>query len=615
VILLELAAQGVRGVSPAGGRATLRPGYNVVGADGAALRRLVEALLYPRPGDGDELPRAAGGPASAALRAGLTVVGQDRITYRLVRDFAAGAQLHRFDPEKRSFALVSQALPEIAAFLQKTAGVPAPGRLAALLTISAAELPSKQGGGAAGGSLLGAPARAALSPEQSRKRLGQLKAELEKAKVAEKLQYQLDGLQAQAFKLEEALKGGNRLREAVEKARAARDELEPVARAAAQLGDPAARLAAYEKACAKRDEVAAKVAAERQGLDEREGQAPPPPLWRAPLFWAGVGGGAVLALAGALLAGVTPGGRYVALLDIPAFGWSAWVALRWIDAHEDRDRLVRRRRIVDDWDQKVQAQFEKDAADVRTALATLSLSKPAELKEALGRVAEADATLAEARRKLAEWEASPEARAASGARTKLEEQQAALEARMSAEVGGFVRDVRSVESEIQRLEGELAAPAPAPVAVAAPAAAPPAEPLRALLERAAAELGGSPSAAGRTAATRASQALSGLTFQRLSALQVDDRGGVQVVTGGRPTPAMTLPLADRDVVFLSLKLALLEQALATGRQVALVDDAFAALSDGGRRFAAKLLKQVARAGQVIHATVDPAFKEAADHSA
>jgi hypothetical protein len=78
---------------------------------------------------------------------------------------------------------------------------------------------------------------------------------------------------------------------------------------------------------------------------------------------------------------------------------------------------------------------------------------------------------------------------------------------------------------------------------------------------------------------------------------------------------MTLPPADRDVVFLALKLALLEQALATGRQVALVDDAFAALSDGGRRFAAKLLKQVARAGQVIHATVDPAFKEAADHSA
>jgi hypothetical protein len=99
-------------------------------------------------------------------------------------------------------------------------------------------------------------------------------------------------------------------------------------------------------------------------------------------------------------------------------------------------------------------------------------------------------------------------------------------------------------------------------------------------------------------------------------VQVDDRGGVHAVTGGRPVPTLTLPFADRDLVFLSLKLALMEQALAAGKLVAVLDqEAFAALSDGARRFAARTLKQIARPGQIVHATTDPAFREAADHSA
>src|SRR5690242_464145 len=93
VLLLEFAAQGVRGVAPTGGRAALRPGYNVVAAEGPALRRLLEALLHPDARDAEALPRTAGGPGGGPLRGGLTLVGDDRVAYRLVRDFAAGCQL------------------------------------------------------------------------------------------------------------------------------------------------------------------------------------------------------------------------------------------------------------------------------------------------------------------------------------------------------------------------------------------------------------------------------------------------------------------------------------------------------------------------------------------
>jgi hypothetical protein len=96
---------------------------------------------------------------------------------------------------------------------------------------------------------------------------------------------------------------------------------------------------------------------------------------------------------------------------------------------------------------------------------------------------------------------------------------------------------------------------------------------------------------------------------------VDDRGNVQVTSGGRPGPASSLAPPDRDLVWLALKLALLEQGLAGGGQVALVEDAFGGLSDGARRFAARFLKQIAKGGQVVHGTTDAAFREAADSSA
>lgn len=619
VILLEFAAQGVRGVAPAGGRATLRPGYNVVAADGAVMRRLLDALVYPDPRDPDALPRAPGGPANAAMRAGLTLVGNDKITYRLVRDFAAGAQLHRFDAESRSFALVAQDLKEIAAFLQQTVGVPGAARLSAILSISAAELPSKQGGGALGGAAPLAPARTALSPEQAKRRLAALQAELERAKAAEKLEERLDGLQARAFKLDEQLRNGAKLRDGLATAEAGRAELDGVAAALAPLGDVEAKVAAFEKVSAKRDEAAAKVAAERTVLEEAEARGRPEPLWRDPGFVAAAGAGVLVALAGALGASAAPGLRYVALLDIPAFGLAAWSGLRWIGALETWERSARRRRIVDEWEQKVTGQFEKDAAEVKAVMQALQMERLPELREAHGRVADADAVVAEWRNRLAAWEASAEAATALAEKAALDAEQRALDAKLSGEGDGFVRDVRSIEQELQRVESDAAAPAPAaPAPVASPRPLAPAggstEPLRALLERAAAELGGSPSGAGRAVAQKASQALSGLTFQRLSAIQVDDRGGVQVVTGGRPAPAIALPAADKDLVYLALKLAFLEQGLAAGKVVAVVDDAFGGLSEGGRRFAARLLKQIARPGQLVHATSDAAFREAADHT-
>lgn len=611
MLLLEIAAQGVKGVSPAGGSARLRPGYNIVSADGAVLRRLLEALFYPGDRDGEALRLSA--PAAGSVRAGVTLVGNDGVTYRVVRDFAAGCQLHRFDPEKRAFALVSQDGIAIARHLEAT-GAPARERLA-LLAVSAAELPSRCGASLGAGAAL-APPRKALTPAQAQKRLAELYDELDRANKAEKLQYQLDGLQSRLFKLEEALKEGARIREGVESAEAVLATFGPVGAVAEKLGDVDAKLAAHAKAVAKRDEALAKIELEKGALEEADVRGLPLPFWMSPKFWMSAGAGVVAAVMAIALSEAVQGLRYVALLDIPAFGWAAWMALGWVAALEDHGRLGRRRKLVEEHERKVLGTFDRDVAEVRKATEALGVAGIPELREAVNKLSDVRAAAAAARERLQAFEATPDTRSAQEEKVRVEAELREVEPELAAQAGGFVRDPRSVTVEIQRLEAEAAAePEVAPEISPAISLAAPADPIRELMERAAKELGGSPAAVVRTVQTKASQLLQALSGDRFTGLGVDDRGNLLTQAAGRSVPAAGLPPADRDMAFLALKLAFIERALSAAKLVALADDAFAGLPESARRRAGRILKQLAASGQLLHATTDIAFRESADHLA
>ena len=628
MLLLEFAAQGVRGVSPPGGRVTLRPGYNVVSVDGPALRRLLGALLLPDPRDGEAIPRTAGGPGTGPLRAGLTLIGADRITYRLVRDFGASCQLHRFDPDKRAFAPVAQELSDVAARLRETVGVPSPSRLAALLTLTVAELPSKAAGPASSGaSLAGLQTRPRppATAGEARQRVAALEAELVKAEGAEKLQYQLDGLQSRLFKLEEALRNGQRLREGVAEADGRLAALQPVSAAAAALGDPEAKLAALARATVRRDEARRQAEEERQVLAEAEAHGAPTRPWLDPRVLIAAGAG--LACLGLGVAGAVQGTqlRTVALLDLPAFGLAGWLVHAWIDRDAAWGRLARRRRAVEEQAEKAEQQFQHDAAEVAEIVQRLGISKPEELRDHLLRLDAARRDLEERRAALAAWEGDPETAGALSEKGQVEEELRVVENELASEAGGYVRDVRTVESELERARAEAEAPLPAaepmPDALslqppaADGAAATPTEPLHALLAAAAVELGGSAAAAGRAVAAKASQLVAALSGNRFSGVGTDDRGNVQVLVGGRPAPAISQSGLDRDLIYLALKLALMEQAVAADRTVAVVEDVFAGLPEGARRAAGRFLKQAAKAGQILHATADAAIRESADHLA
>ncbi len=611
MLLLEIAAQGVRGFAPERGRILFRPGYNVVAGDGAALRRIVAALFHPdRPPD--PTLRADGG-AAGVVRAGLTLVGDDGVTWRVVRDLAGPCQLQRYDPEKRNFTSVLQDAARIAEVL-RAAGVPSPERFDVVLGVAAADFPSRQApAGLAQAAPVAQARRIAATPVEARRKLDAARAEMEQARDAEKVQGQMDTMQSRLFKLEEMLKSGEQVKERLRAAQAGVAAFAGAEVALASLGDPVVRLAAAIKATVRRDDAMAKVAAERDAQEGSAGGAQSP-LVRHPGFLAGVGVG-LAALAVGLLTDL----RAVALVTIPATGWSAFEGLRWVGRAEASEQVERRSRWLAERERKASELWERETAEIRVVMATLGVPDLAELDDLLGRAREARGNLADAEAGFATWEARAETKDAESERTAVQAEIGVLEGRLTGGAGGYVRDIHSLELEIERLEREVEAGPFETVAVApegVPAiAAPRGESLRILMERASADLGLTPGAALRALQPRILQLLPALSGQRLSNFFVDERGNVQVQAGGKLVPGATLGIPERDLCFAVLKVAFLEQGLAAGKSVGVVDDAFAVLHEGSRRALARVLKQLAKGRQIVHGSSDVIFREAADHAA
>jgi hypothetical protein len=569
-------------------------------------------LLHPDPGDGEAIPRAAAAPGGGAPRAGLTLVGDDGVTYRLLRDFGSGCQLHRLDPARRAFALVAKDLPGIGAFLAGAPGVPPREWQGGALSLAAPDLPSRQPAAGLRGAAAPGAARRPMSPEEAERRRAALRAELEKATAAGQIQYGLDGLQSRLFRLEEVLKAGEKLREGMASSEVALMELGQPAEAIDRVAGLDQKLLAFEKAAARRDESLARLGEERAASEGR-GRGPAP-LWKDRQVLAGaVAGVAAMALGVAGASTGQPSVRYLALLDVPAFGWAAWAALRWVTTLEASEQTGRRRRLAGERERKLLEQYQRDTGEVKALMNALGVEALNDLREVVGRLADARAVVEEWRQRLGAWEATPENRDAAAEKERVQAELSELETQLAGEAGGYLRDPRTIEMEMARLETDLAAPPPPAAAPATPA--PAVDPLRAALERGAVALGGTPATVARAIQPRVGQLLPALSGQRFSGCLVDERGNVSVQGGGRAVPAGSLPPADRDLVWLAVKLGVLEQALSRGRTVAFLDDAFAGLPDGARRSLAGLLKQLGRIGQIVHATQDPICRQAADHQA
>src|SRR5690242_7111759 len=120
--LLELQAQGVKGCSPSV-RAAMEPGYVVLKAPSAALPpmlALAPAIFYSD-GRGGDTAFAADG---AKGKVGFTMLGNDQVTYRLLRELGGAGVLQKLNKATTSFEMVSDNASDIATYLRATVGLP-----------------------------------------------------------------------------------------------------------------------------------------------------------------------------------------------------------------------------------------------------------------------------------------------------------------------------------------------------------------------------------------------------------------------------------------------------------------------------------------------------------
>jgi hypothetical protein len=601
VILLELAAQGIRGAVSASGRATFRPGYVVVPAGGDAFCDTIGALVWCDAAAGEALRAAAGG----AVRAGATFTTKDRTLYRLVTDFASEFQLQRYDAAARTFSPAAAGRAAVQDWMRAQTSLPSHEAFEDLLSLSASRLPSRV---AARARASAPPPRPKTEePERISARIAELREDLGRSRAVDELQRRVEELQLRLGELEHALEQGAALRAQLESAEQRLRSLGPVVDAADHLGDAEARLAVHDRATARRDEALARISEEREAL--AKDAARPPPLWRIPEMWAGVAAGVAAFSVGIASQGAM---RYVALLDVPAFGWSAWSALRWVGRVEGHVRAGKRARVVDERERKVREQWESDAGPVRRAMDAAGVSEVAELRTVLASVAEARAAERAAGDALAAWQELPGTRDAESERARVTADLKQAEDALSDAASGYVRDVGTLEAEIARLEGELGA-REQPVSVAAGLPGGDEDAVAALVRRVSQRVGDAEALAGVEA--RASEVLAVIAGRRIEALWADPDGAVVVQPAGGRIRFRELPPEARDLCWTALKLALMEYGLGRGHGFAVVDGALDALPLVTRRVAAHILKRAARSGQVLHATPDPVFREAADHAA
>jgi hypothetical protein len=335
------------------------------------------------------------------------------------------------------------------------------------------------------------------------------------------------------------------------------------------IPDIVERAKGFAALVAKVDETLAKLEAERQV--EVVTAPNPNPLRRDGRFWAGMALGAAALFTGATVTGPL---KYIALLDIPAFGLAALVALKRVEDLQWVELAVRKGDRLGDRERQVREQFESDAQPVRNAMKILGVDQPHEIVAMLEEHGRWATRVAEIEKRLQAAKLNPEYVAAATQLAELRAEQESLNAKLAAK-GSYVRDARDVEREMARMREALA---PAPRRVVSPGVPPVQMPeglddfTPALLSAAADLLAlDVPTLASRLA-ERCAQYTIALTERRVEGLDIGHDGQGMARVGGRPVPVGQVDPRDIDWVWLALRLSLLERLVTQEPMPVLLED-------------------------------------------
>ncbi|HEX8536274.1 MAG TPA: chromosome segregation protein SMC, partial [Cystobacter sp.] len=475
---VELAVQNVRGFSPAG-RFALKTGYLVLkppAVEPTPLAGLSLALLYADGRGGDSVFSAS---TQKPGKGALTFVGQDTLTYRVLRELGGGGTLHWLNPSTKQPELVTQDTGEATQFLRGQVGLPPRSTFEHLFTLQASQLPSRRP--RSGGRAMSTPgmpaARTLSSPGMpaarshsspglaaaqsvlpaadipaAEARQRELEKELVLCKEVDNLQFEVDGLNSQVFTLESKLRSPEPLKEKLREAEALWNA-EPTPESMGLPADIVARAERYGRVLARRDDALARLMSEKEVADEEAARLPDvEPLVRNHNFWLAVAAGVVCLIASFFVPKTI---RYVALLDVPAVGFAAMLALRYVEELQDKDRVERRGEMFVAREKKIHEEFEAEAGPVRKAMEVFDVDTPQDIPPRLQRREQLGATVAELRTQLITLEKHPDFIEAGNQLPIIRQQIELLNARIEQK-GTFVRDLREVERELSRVKDSIA---------------------------------------------------------------------------------------------------------------------------------------------------------------
>ncbi len=616
MLLLELAAQSVRGFSPAA-RVALKPGYLILKSPAetpSPLAGLFTALCFPDGRGGDAAFLAAGAKTG---KAGFSFQGNDQSAWRLVRELGGAGSLHRLNRANNQFEVVTQDSAEMGQVLRASVGMPPRTTFEQLFSFTPSQLPTRRPKGKAAAekpkarlasaAVADIPA-AGVDPEEARAKIVELEKELVLSKQIGEIQFRQDGLQAELFKLEAMVKAWDDAKAAVQRSSADVNNVPTVATLGLQP-DILEKVKRYPLEVQRRDDALTKVLDEQAAAEESRASSTVAPLQQDPRFLGSVAAGLAFAVTGAFLDG---GGQYLALLAIPPFTFAALLALKHIEELQVVARQSGRVDLFSSREKKINDDFSGFAAQVKAALKAANVETAEEFAAKLSGRPELEAIAAAAQAALAQLEADPQTAQALSRAAQLKAEQEQITARLLEMSGGYIRDEREVARELAKTRESLGRPAVA--APAAPAAeefqavsTDPAEtfedPVPALMLLGADLFNTDLPSLWGVLKDRAGQYLAALTDRRLHGIEVDKDGRAKVLAPGRTIPAGELPGKDLDLMYLAIRLTLVEKYSAQAKVPVIFEDAFrSVLDDAKLPLVIRMLKHLGTLTQILHVT-------------
>jgi uncharacterized protein YhaN len=330
------------------------------------------------------------------------------------------------------------------------------------------------------------------------------------------------------------------------------------------------------------------------------------------------------------------------LLDIPAFGMALVVAVRHIDLLSSLERSSRRLGLIDGRREKLTRQFELETSMVRKTMMDLGVEKPGQIIEQYNRRNKLQAEIEKARQELEEKRKDSSLSEVEEKRRELQKESDEIEAQMVG-ASGMMMNLSEMERKIQALTDKLrriesGEPASefgqadgylgasegedpyglgvgAPPGAAYPASPPgqmpsygevdlsqqPADPCQIMVKAAEDLFLTGRERLEQTLGPRAGQYIAALTNQAHPQLIFGPGGVIQCMdaSSGGAVDFSMLPATTQDLVYLGLKLAIIELYSRQQPVPFLLDDPFKAVAPDRHELLGRMLAELGKYTQVI----------------